>query len=122
MSKIVIRFVQEFKTNNIMKTNFTKEDLRNGDKVITRDGRIWLVIKDCNTLHYGRQSFILLDLQVNYGFMVSDSYDMGLMDCYGSETDRGFDIIKVYRDGDEGMSGLSIRNDVHSYDLIWSRE
>ena len=70
--------IEQFEKMIESKSAFTKDDLRNGDKVVTRDGKIWLMIKDCNTLHYGRQSFILLDLQVNYSFMVSSGYDRGL--------------------------------------------
>ena len=105
-----------------MKTNFTKHDLRTGDKVITRDGRIWLVIKDCNTMHYGGQSFILIDLQNNFSFMVSDGYNDGLICLPDNELYENFDIMKVYRDGDGFMSGYSIQNNIGLYDLIWSRE
>ena len=105
-----------------MKTNFTKGDLRTGDKVITGDGRIWLVIKDCDTMHYGRQSFILIDLQNNFSFMISDEYNAELICCSVNGLYEEFDIMKVYRDGDGFMSGYSIQNNVGSYDLIWSRE
>lgn len=104
-----------------MKTNFTKDELRTGDKVVTRDENIYLVIEDCNTLHYGKQSFILIDLLNNFGFiMVSDSYSTGLICDKDRETE--YDIMKVYRDGDGFMSGCSIKNNIDSYDLIWSRE
>lgn len=105
-----------------MKTNFTKDELRTGDKVITRSGRIWLVVKDCNTRIYGRQSFIIIDLMNECNFMTSSKYNVELICRSDNELDKKFDIMKVYRDGDEGMSGLSIQNNVHSYDLIWSRE
>jgi len=105
-----------------MKTNFTKDDLRTGDKVITRTGRVWLVIKDCNTRIYGRQSFIIIDLMNDSNFMTSGKYNVELICCSDNELDKEFDIMKVYRDGDECMSGYSIKNNIDSYDLIWSRE
>ena len=105
-----------------MKTNFTKGDLRTGDKVITRSGRIWLVVKDCNTRIYGRQSFIIIDLMNDSNFMTSDEYNVELICRSDNELDKEFGIMEVYRDGDECMSGYSIKNNIDSYDLIWSRK
>ena len=114
--------IEQFEKMIESKSEFTKDDLRTGDKVITRSGRIWLVVKDCNTRIYGRQSFIIIDLMNDSSFMISDEYNVELICRSGNELYKEFDIMEVYRDMDECMSGYSIKNNIDSYDLIWSRE
>lgn len=116
--------IEQFEKMIESKSAFTKDDLINGDKVITKNEKLWLVIKDCNTVHYGRQSFILINLGDTYCFMTSDAYNNRLRAIGSEEEDEydDYDIMKVYRDGEGYMTGNSVKPNVSSYDLIWSRE
>lgn len=104
----------------IEKPMFQKEDFITGDKVFTRDGTLWLVIKDSNTIYYGRQLFVLVSLVSNKDFLVSESYDDNLKmeDLIYSR----YDIMKVYRSGNAFISGFLLEKSIADYDLIWSRE
>ena len=113
----------EGKFNKLMgieKPMFRKEDFITGDKVFTRDGTLWLVIKDSNTIYYGRQLFVLVSLVSNKDFLVSESYDDNLKmeDLIYSR----YDIMKVYRSGNAFISGFILEKSIADYDLIWSRE
>ena len=57
-----------------------KEELITGDKVILRNGNVYLVIRDCNAGEYGEQVFVFLECKINMGFMNSGEYDEELCD------------------------------------------
>ena len=108
------------KIMGIKKPMFRKEDFITGDKVFTRDGTLWLVIKDSNTIYYGGQLFVLVSLVSNKDFLVSESYDDNLKmeDLIYSR----YDIMKVYRSGNAFIGGCLLEKSIANYDLIWSRE
>jgi hypothetical protein len=104
----------------IEKPMFRKEDFITGDKVILRNGDIYLVIKDCNTRHYGGQLFVIVCLKGEGGFMTCEGYDDNLI-----TSDREYklyDIMKIYRDGDAFISGYTLNQRIDGYNLIWSRD
>ena len=63
------------KIMGIKKPMFRKEEFITGDKVILRNGDIYLVIKDCNTMYYGGQLFVIVCLKGEGGFMTCEGYE-----------------------------------------------
>ena len=52
-----------------------KEELITGDKVVFRNGDVYLVIKDCNAGDHSRQIFALLECKISGNFAISNEYD-----------------------------------------------
>ena len=107
------------KLMGIEKPMFKKEDFITGDKVVLRNGKTYLVIRDCNVGKYGAQVFALLRCEISGGFMNSDAYDDKLND---NEEEIEYDIMKIYRLQEGRLCSISISNDLTGYTLIWSRE
>ena len=95
-----------------------KEELITGDKVILRNGNVYLVIRDCNAGDYGAQVFVFLECKINGGFMNSSEYDEKLLQFQG-ETE--YDVEKIYRCENRAIMGNSFSTDLTSYSLIWER-
>ena len=110
---------EEFeKLMGINKPMFKKEDFITGDKVILRNGDIYLIIRDCKAGIYGKQKLVLLHCSINGGFTSSFFYDDELKNTNKSE----FDIMKIYRFEDGKIVKTSISDDLDLFDLIWSRD
>lgn len=107
------------KLMGIEKPMFRKEDFITGDKVVTRDGNIYLVIRDCNAGTHKNQTFVLLECVISGGFMSESRYDSKL--CNVAQYSK-YDIMKIYRwkEGAIGNNFLSI--DLTGYTLIWNRD
>ena len=105
------------KIMGIKKPIFNKENFITGDKVVVRNGCIYLVIKDCNAGYYGKQVFMLLRCNMNGGFLSCHFYDNELRNLNSSD----FDIMKVYRFEDGIIVDSSMNGDLEDYDLVWSR-
>ena len=101
----------------IDKPMFRKEDFITGDKVVFRNGDIYLVIRDCNAGIHKNQTFALLECALFGEFMNSDAYNDDL--CAGMTQ---FDIMKIYRSGEGQIRGNSFSTDLTSYSLIWERK
>lgn len=101
------------------KPMFKKEEFITGDKVVLRDGNIYLVIRDCNAGTDKNQIFVLLQCVISGGFMSASSYDSKL--CSIPRYSE-YDIMKIYRLQEGRLGSLSISNDLTGYALIWSRE
>ena len=97
-----------------------KEELKTGDKVVFRNGDVYLVIKDCNTMHYGGQLFVIVCLKGEGGFMTCESYEDNLI--MSDREYKRYDIMKIYRDGDAFISGYTLNQRIDGYNLIWSRD
>ena len=95
-----------------------KEELITGDKVILRNGNVYLVIRDCNAGEYGEQVFVFLECKINMGFMNSGEYDEELCDKDGY---REYDVMKIYRYKEGQIRGNSFSTDLTGYSLIWER-
>lgn len=106
------------KIMGIKKPIFNKENFITGDKVIVRNGCIYLVIENCNAGYYGKQVFTLLRCNMNGGFLSGHFYDNELRNLNSSD----FDIMKVYRFEDGRIVDSSMNGDLEDYDLVWSRE
>lgn len=104
----------------IEKPMFRKEDFITGDKVILRNGDIYLIIKDCNTMHYGGQLFVIVCLKGEGDFMTCEGYEDNLI--MSDREYKRYDIMKIYRDGDAFISGYTLNQRIDGYNLIWSRE
>ena len=112
--------VEQFnKLMGIEKPLFKKEDFITGDKVVLRNGKTYLVIRDCNVGEYGPQVFALMRCEISGGFMNSDAYDDNLND---NEEEIEYDIMKIYRLQEGRLCSISISSDLTGYALIWSRE
>ena len=106
------------KLMGIEKSIFKKEDFITGDKVILRNGKTYLVIRDCKATVYGKQTFVLLDCSVEENPKPSICYNNNL-----KYTDRGmYDIMEIYRFKDGRLINMSVSNNIDLYALIWSRE
>lgn len=81
--------------------NFTKNDLRSGQFVKTREDSIYLVIKDCETLRYGHQEFCLIQ---DRAFVLGSGYKDDLTHTEKEE----LDIIKVCHFNINGFTYKSI--------------
>ena len=111
----------EEKFNKLMgieKPIFKAEDFITGDKVILRNGKTYLVIRDCNAGEYGEQVFGFLECKINMGFMNSGEYDEELCDKDGY---LEYDVMKIYRYKEGQIRGNSLSTDLTGYSLIWER-
>ena len=95
-----------------------KEDFITGDKVVFRNGDIYLVIKDCNAGDHGRQIFALLECKISGNFAISNEYDERLCSKRGFNK---FDIMKIYRYAEGRINGCSMSSEIDEYTLIWER-
>lgn len=91
------------------------EDLRNGDIVVTRNGRRFIHLKSeegFNTSFHGKQNSIFYS---DGGFELLSNYnsDMTSKNIRNGE----YDIVKVYRGNIVGLDDLEIAK----RDLIWKR-
>ena len=112
----------EEKFNKLMgieKPMFRKEDFITGDKVVLRNGKTYLVIRDCNVGKYGAQVFALLRCEISGGFMNSDAYDSNLNN---NDEEIKYDIIKIYRWKEGAIGNNSLSTDLTGYTLIWNRD
>lgn len=71
---------------------FTKADLKTGMRVKTRNGEMWVVLKDVEAAMHGHQDLVLVG---NRGFLVGKFYDAELKrtDC----DDSNSDIMQVFK-------------------------
>lgn len=94
-----------------------KSDLKTGMRVKTRNGEIFLVIKDIDSQNCGHQDVAFVH---NLGFMPGDSYDCELK-CYKN---KNYDIIEVFRLVDtsdrEFLTGNILK--LGKRYLIWRRQ
>ena len=95
-----------------------KEELITGDKVVFRNGDVYLVIKDCNAGDNGRQIFALLECKISGNFTISNEYDERL---YSKRGFTKFDIMKIYRYAEGRINGCSMSSEIDEYTLIWER-
>lgn len=94
----------------------TKSDLKTGMRVGTREGEIFLVIKDIDN-KYGNQERVAF---VNeWGFIIGDSYNDSLKYKDGNKL---YDIVRVYSidDGDNPLRKVTLN--LEKRHLIWERE
>ena len=112
----------EEKFNKLMgieKPMFKKEEFITGDKVVLRDGNIYLVIRDCNAGTAKNQIFVLLQCVISGGFMSASSYDNKL--CNVGQYSK-YDIMKIYRWKKGTIVNNSLSIDLTGYTLIWNRD
>ena len=95
-----------------------KEDLITGDKVILRNGKTYLLIRDCNTGRHKNQTFGIIKCEIPSGFLPSDEYNNDLCHKWAA---KEFDIMKIYRWKEGAIVGDSLSTDLTEYTLIWSR-
>jgi len=94
-----------------------KSDLKTGQRVRTRDGKLWLVLKDCDTEHYGNQDLFFASLSKK-GFLIGDNFSDDLI----NENYTEFDIVAVYNE-EEFIKGCAWNIfDSNFLHLIWERE
>ena len=60
------------KIMGIEKPMFRKEEFITGDKVILRNGKTYLLIRDCNTGRHKNQTFGIIKCEIPSGFLPSD--------------------------------------------------
>lgn len=73
--------------------SFTKSDLRSGDIVTARNGRVYMVM--LNTGVDGND--VILNLANHFGYMSLESYDENLLCRSGAGVDNEYDIMKCQR-------------------------
>ena len=94
-----------------------KSDLETGMRVKTREGNIYLVVKDIKSEIYGRQDVAFVS---EYGFMEGSGYNEDLK----NNNDRDLDIIEVrsiFENDSETFLTSSILMLNRGYS-IWKRE
>lgn len=107
------------KLMGIEKPMFNKEEFITGDKVVLRDGNIYLVIRDCNAGTNKNQTFVLLECVISGGFMSASRYDSKL--CNVAQYSK-YDIMKIYRWKEGAIGNNSLSTDLTGYTLIWNRD
>jgi hypothetical protein len=103
--------------------SFTKDMFKSGMRVETRDGCLYLVIKDCETMVHGK-----IDMLCAFdksGYMSLDSYDDDLK-CkhmfFGDEdNDAKFDIMAIYDIDGSGFVNGDIMDETKLF-KIWERK
>ena len=91
-----------------------KTDLRTGMRVKTRSGKIFLVIKDIETMGYGHQDVAF----VNNGFLNGTEYSDDLI----HENFRDFDIVEVFNSCKEGAYLIGELLKLEEKYSIWKRQ
>ena len=106
------------KTTSSLKTkhDFTKDMLKTGMKVLTREGDLYMVVKDCDTFN-GHEDYLFINLNTK-GFLVGSCYKENLED---SEGEREFDIMEVYNTNQYGFFDRRVLDPDAKYS-IWKRE
>jgi len=93
-----------------------KSDLKTGMRVKTRNGNIYLVVKDVDATLYGHQDVALVN---NNGFILLDDYNEDLTDNCNSN----YDIVEVFQitwDANSLLSDSFLNLDERF--SIWKRE
>lgn len=95
----------------------TKSDLKTGMRVETREGKVYMVLKDCKTLLDGNQNILFCN---KGSFLVGSDYDEKLFDVYG---DREQDIVGIYQSSSYAhyCNGNTLDFD-KPYHCIWKRD
>lgn len=96
----------------------TKQDLKTGMRVRTRNGELYLVLKDCKTGHYGHQDLLFASFCGDYN--IGDDYNNDLICVDSNDTDEDFDIVEVYT-AKSGFADIDVL-DRTSLKSIWKRE
>lgn len=91
-----------------------KSDLKTGMRVKTRSGKIFLVIKDIETMDYGHQDVAF----VNNGFLNGTEYSDDLI----HENFRDFDIVEVFNSCKEGAYLIGELLKLEEKYSIWKRQ
>lgn len=69
----------------------TLKDLKTGWRVRTRNGKLYVVLKDCETVSYGHQDVMFICLNTT-GFIVGSNFGSNSLFHHDFE----YDIIEVY--------------------------
>jgi hypothetical protein len=94
-----------------------KSDLKTGMRVETREGYVYLVLKDVETKNYGHQNIVF----VNDSFILGDDYNENLIKNKSTGFSSNYDIMKVY----EIETGSSFNSNVLNLNeriLVWERQ
>ena len=90
----------------------TLKDLKTGWRVQTRNGNMYVVLKDCETMNYGHQDVMFINLNTK-GFQIGSNYDKNLHCIDGSD----FDIMQIY----ETIVNGDMFNKHYMGGLVWKR-
>lgn len=69
----------------------TLKDLKTGWRVRTRNGNMYVVLRDCETMNYRHQEVMFINLNTT-GFMVGSDFDSNNL----VHSDFEYDIMEVY--------------------------
>lgn len=94
---------------------FTMDMFKTGMRVETREGELYLVLKDCDTM-YGDGHIVFANFDQN-GFLCEEDYDDDLLEQSGMEE---YDIVKVYAIDKEKIVFGTVLDPNKKY-LIWER-
>lgn len=94
---------------------FTMDMLKTGMRVETREGELYLVLKDCDTM-YNDGHIVFANFDQN-GFLCEEDYDNDLLEQSGMEE---YDIVKVYAIDKEKIVFGTVLDPNEKY-LIWER-
>lgn len=94
---------------------FTMDMLKTGMRVETREGELYLVLKDCDTM-YGDGHIVFANFDQN-GFLCEEDYNNDLLEQSGMEE---YDIVKVYAIDKEKIVFGTVLDPNKKY-LIWER-
>ena len=94
-----------------MEKQFTKADLKTGQRVELRNGNIYIVLKDVETVWYEKQEILFA---CNNAFLVGSGFNDDLI---RKDKQEQYDIIRVYdKPNDYEILDISKKGD-----LIWER-
>lgn len=87
------------------------KDLKTGWRVKTRNGNTYVVLRNCETDHYGHQDVMFINL--DDGYVIGSSYDSNLIDHHNSD----YDIMQVY----ETLVNGKVFDKTRMGELVWER-
>lgn len=90
----------------------TLKDLKTGWRVRTRNGDMYVVLKDCETRNYGHQDVMFINLNTN-DFIVGSVFDSNSL----VHSDFEYDIMEVY---ETVVNGL-VFDKARLGKLVWER-
>ena len=97
-----------------------KNDLKTGMRVRMRSGKLFLVLRDCDTLYDGHQDIVFVSFDKNYGCSVGDDYSDDMLyhpsDCPDCSN---WDICEVYTTVFECVGRQTLNK--QDLKLIWKR-
>ena len=90
----------------------TLKDLKTGWRVRTRNGDMYVVLKDCETMNYGHQDVMFINLNTN-GFIVGSVFDSNSL----VHRDFEYNIMQVYETHVNGF----VFDKTRLGKLVWER-